>query len=146
MERVLKRLINKKQYLNEVYIEVLKKDFKDACMYLYQGGEAILRTMFAADERVIDGTFKIYSVFSVPGNDEFSIIYTSLSEDDLSFPSLTMGIPAAHWYEREIHDMFGLVPEGHPDLRRITDGFASTPPNGRACTSRPLDCGRRWPG
>jgi Ni,Fe-hydrogenase III large subunit/Ni,Fe-hydrogenase III component G len=119
MERVLKRLINKKQYLNEVYMEVLKKDFKDACMYSYRGGEAILRTMFAADEREIDGTFKIYSVFSVPGNDEFSIIYTSLSEDDLSFPSLTMSIPAAHWYEREIHDMFGLVPEAHPDLRRL---------------------------
>jgi Ni,Fe-hydrogenase III large subunit/Ni,Fe-hydrogenase III component G len=119
MERVLKRLINKKQHLNEVYIEVLKKDFKDACMYLYQGGEAILRTMFAADEREIDGTFKVSSVFSVPGNDEFSIIYTSLSEDDLCFPSLTMSIPAAHWYEREIHDMFGLVPEGHPDLRRL---------------------------
>ena len=119
MERVLKRLINKKQYLNEVYIEVLKKDFKDACMYLYQGGKAILRTLFAADEREIDGMFKIYSVFSVPGKDEFSIIYISLSENDLSFPSITMSIPAAQWYEREIHDMFGLVPEGHPDLRRL---------------------------
>ena len=119
MERVLKRLINKKEYLNEVYIEVRKKDFKDACIYLYQNGEAILRTMFATDERQIDGTFKIYSVFSVPGKDEFFIIYTSLSEDDLSFPSITNNIPAAHWYEREIHDMFGLVPEGHPDLRRL---------------------------
>ena len=75
--------------------------------------------MFAADERQIDGTFKIYSVFSVPGKDEFFIIYTSLSGDDLSFPSITINIPAAHWYEREIHDMFGLVPEGHPDLRRL---------------------------
>jgi len=119
MEKVLKRLINKKQNLNEVYIEVRKKDFKDACIYLYQNGEAILRVMFATDERQIDSTFKIYAVFSVPGKDEFFIIYISLAEDDLSFPSITNNIPAAHWYEREIHDMFGLVPEGHPDLRRL---------------------------
>jgi Ni,Fe-hydrogenase III large subunit/Ni,Fe-hydrogenase III component G len=119
MESILKRLINKKERLNEVYIEVLKKDFKDACMYQYQNGASVLRTMFASDEREIDGTFKIYSVFSVPGKDEFSIIYTSLSGDDLSFPSITNNIPAAHWYEREIHDMFGLFPEGHPDLRRL---------------------------
>jgi len=119
MEKALKRSINIKQYLNEVYIEVQKKDFKDTCIYLYQNGEAILRVMFATDERQIDGTFKIYSVFSVPGKDKFSIIYTSLSGDDLSFPSITINIPAAHWYEREIHDMFGLVPEGHPDLRRL---------------------------
>jgi Ni,Fe-hydrogenase III large subunit/Ni,Fe-hydrogenase III component G len=119
MEKVLKRLIHTKRYLNERYIEVRKKDFRDSCIYLYQNGEAILRVMFASDERQIDGTFKIYAVFSIPGRDEFCIIYISLEPDDLSFPALTNNIPAAHWYEREIHDMFGLVPEGHPDLRSL---------------------------
>lgn len=32
------------------------------------------------------------------------------------FPSLTPEVPAASWYEREIHDLFGLVPVGHPRL------------------------------
>ena len=35
------------------------------------------------------------------------------------FPSITPEVPAAHWYERQIADMFGLVPSGHPDLHPL---------------------------
>ena len=33
-----------------------------------------------------------------------------------SYPSLTTGVPAAYWYERVVHDLFGVVPRGHPRL------------------------------
>jgi formate hydrogenlyase subunit 5 len=33
-----------------------------------------------------------------------------------SYPALTPRIGAAFWYEREIHDRFGVIPEGHPRL------------------------------
>jgi Ni,Fe-hydrogenase III large subunit len=33
-----------------------------------------------------------------------------------SYPALTPSIAAAAWYEREIHDLFGLEPAGHPRL------------------------------
>ncbi len=35
------------------------------------------------------------------------------------YPALTPALAAAFWYEREIHDMFGLVPEGHPRLEPL---------------------------
>src|SRR3982751_599790 len=51
---------------------------------------------------------------------------------DDEFPVLASLVelwPAANWYEREAFDLFGIVFEGHPDLRRIlTDyGFVGHP-------------------
>ncbi len=44
-------------------------------------------------------------------------------------PSIVDLFPAANWYEREAYDLYGVLFEGHPDLRRIlTDyGFQGHP-------------------
>ncbi len=36
-----------------------------------------------------------------------------------SLPSVTGLWPCADWYERELWDMFGVTPQGHPQLRRL---------------------------
>jgi formate hydrogenlyase subunit 5 len=36
-----------------------------------------------------------------------------------AYPALTPTIPAAHWFEREIHDLHGIRPEGHPRLEPL---------------------------
>jgi len=51
-------------------------------------------------------------------------------DDDLPVVTSMVDIwPAANWFEREAFDLFGVVFEGHPDLRRIlTDyGFIGHP-------------------
>jgi len=52
-------------------------------------------------------------------------------EDDTlpMVPSLTGIYPGVNWFERESFDLYGIVYEGHPDLRRIlTDyGFVGHP-------------------
>ena len=119
MEKILKKALLTREHLNERYIHVAKDDFKDACLFLHHKLHAVLRLMFATDEREKEGVFRTYTVFSVPGADRFEIIVLSLKDDDVTFPSITPDIPSAHWYEREIRDMFGLFPKGHPDLRRL---------------------------
>lgn len=51
-------------------------------------------------------------------------------QDDMPVvPSLTGIWPSANWYEREAFDLFGIIFEGHDDLRRLlTDyGFIGHP-------------------
>ncbi len=78
------------------------------------------------------------------GRARFAVVYHLLSishnqrlrlrvfapDDELPVVDSVVGIwAAAQWYEREAFDLFGIVFEGHPDLRRIlTDyGFVGHP-------------------
>jgi formate hydrogenlyase subunit 5 len=53
-----------------------------------------------------------------------------------SYPALTPRLGAALWYERLIHDLFGISPEGHPRLAPLVlpqrDGSAARPRPGAA--------------
>ena len=49
----------------------------------------------------------------------FAMLRTSCPEMDPHVPTLAGVWPGANWCERETYDMFGIVFDGHPDLRRI---------------------------
>lgn len=44
------------------------------------------------------------------------VIKAEVPYDGPSLPSVATVWPAADWHEREAHDLFGVVFEGHPDL------------------------------
>lgn len=66
-----------------------------------------------ASER--DEGFYVHAVLDL-GRD-YLILETRLEEE--RFHSLTPEVPGANWPEREIQDLFGLRPEGHPNPARL---------------------------
>ena len=86
----------------------------------------MLYDLSAIDERVRqhrqgqpDSDFSVvYHLLSLKGNRDIRI-KVPLRAESLSLPSITGLWPAADWYEREVWDLFGIVFDGHPDLRRI---------------------------
>lgn len=70
----------------------------------------------------------VYHLLSVAHN--WRIRLRVFTETDVPrIPSVTHLWPAANWFEREAFDLFGILFDGHPDLRRIlTDyGFIGHP-------------------
>ena len=53
------------------------------------------------------------------GLDGITTLDALLPAGQASYPALTPLVGAAFWYEREIHDLFGVVPEGHPRLEPL---------------------------
>jgi len=60
---------------------------------------------------------------------------------EASYPALTPLIGSAFWYEREIHDLFGIVPDGHPRLEPLIlpTGSAELPRPGAAWKPAAID-------
>jgi len=71
----------------------------------------------------------VYHLLSVTNNVRLRLrVYTGENNPPI-VPSLVPVWNSANWFEREAFDMFGVLFEGHPDLRRImTDyGFIGHP-------------------
>lgn len=80
---------------------------------------ASLAQMVGVDERTLDGWFRLYYIFSLPSSAEWLVLRAAVDPAAGAFPSVTRVVPAAHWYEREVRDMLGLEPDGHPDPRPL---------------------------
>jgi NADH-quinone oxidoreductase subunit C len=91
------------------------------CQFLKSpdGGAYILLTdETAADYPKREKRFDIvYHLYSFERNNRLRLrVQVGAGE---KVPSVTGVWPTANWLEREIYDMFGVVYEGHPDLKRI---------------------------
>ena len=104
---------------NEVYLEVNPERIREICGHLSNDFGYILISLFAMDERTPKGCFSVYYVFADRSCGELIIVSIAVDPSHGSFPSISIKVPAAALYEREIHDLFGLNPIGHPDAKRM---------------------------
>jgi Ni,Fe-hydrogenase III large subunit len=57
----------------------------------------------------------VHYIFDLGGPDYSEIVLTA----DRPLASIARRVPAAAWYERELHDQYGIEITGHPDLRPL---------------------------
>jgi NADH-quinone oxidoreductase subunit C len=102
----------------------------DVCSFLRDEPE--LRFEFLSSLTGVDclDSFQVvYHLESIRLNMMTCLKVRTDDRDDPKLPSVTPVWPGANLQEREAYDLFGIIFEGHPDLRRIFlwDGFAGFP-------------------
>ena len=119
-------IVSSRQFRDEKTITVKKQNIVAIARMLRDDTETNLNYM--SDMTAVDrlnymkegeARFEIvYNLYSMGTFKRFRL-KAEVSEDDLSISTVEMVWPVANWLEREIFDMFGIVFNGHSDLRRI---------------------------
>ncbi|MCF8158472.1 MAG: NADH-quinone oxidoreductase subunit C [Burkholderiaceae bacterium] len=111
--KVVKKLRDHKTLKFEQLIDLCGVDYQDYADGTWEGSR------FAT----------VYHFLSVTLNHRIRLKVFAAEDDFPVFPTLVDLYPAANWFERESFDLYGMMYEGHPDLRRLlTDyGFVGHP-------------------
>ncbi len=68
----------------------------------------------------------VYHLLSVSHNQRLRVKVFCEDDDFPILPSVVDIWSSANWYEREAFDLYGIIFEGHPDLRRILTDYGFT--------------------
>lgn len=133
------KLVNMSVHVGEITIQACPADLIEVCTALRDHPE--LRFEQLIDLCGVDyseygeGTWEgprfavVYHLLSVSLNHRVRLKVFAADDDFPVLASVVNVWPVANWFEREAFDLFGLMFEGHPDLRRLlTDyGFVGHP-------------------
>lgn len=109
-------------FRGDTWVVVNKDHLVEVCRFLRD--DAQLSYRFLSDVVGIDQlgrrTPRFEIVYNLYSFNLFTRLFLKVCVDEHeAVPSVTEIYPGANFLEREVYDMFGIVFEGHPDLRRI---------------------------
>jgi NADH-quinone oxidoreductase subunit C len=122
VERLRQRFPEAMEVRGDVSMVVAPSDFVAAMEYLRFEGD--LRFEFLSDVTATDWPeleprfWVVYHLLSLEHRHRVRVKVGLLASAP-HVPSITRLFPGANWPEREVYDFFGIVFDGHPDLRRI---------------------------
>ena len=123
------RMLGLKDAVGELSIDVRREDAADSLRILRDEFEyQQLMEIAGVDYPEREERFEVvYHLLSLTRNHRLRV--RVCTDEDKPVPSVTGLWPVAGWLEREIFDMYGVLFDGNPDLRRIlTDyGFRGHP-------------------
>lgn len=113
-------IISAKKFRDEVTVTVGKEEIINICRFLKENLQYNLLTDVTAVDYLgkVPRFMMVYHLYSIP-NKERLRIKAPVAEYDLTIDSLVPIWKSANWLEREVYDLFGIIFNNHPDLRRI---------------------------
>jgi len=110
------------EFRGELTVVVSKERIVEVCCFLKFDSELrydLLADLCGIDMYTAAKRFGvIYNLYSLTNKHRIRL-KTFVDEDDSKVPTVSGVWATANWHEREAFDMFGIVFEGHPDLRRM---------------------------
>jgi NADH-quinone oxidoreductase subunit C len=109
-------------FRGQATLEVAPARVRDALAYLKDRDEEpweLLMSVHGCDYLPDEPRLGVhYQLLSTERTDRLNV-KVRVSMDEARLPTVVDLFPTADFQEREVYDMFGVVFEGHPDLRRI---------------------------
>lgn len=122
-ERFPDTIVDIVRFRDETTIHVRRRDLRAVCAYLREHPRVQLN--FLTDVTAVD----MLRLRERPRFDVVALLYSLPNrarvrlkagcDDGEAVPSLVPLWNGANWLEREVYDMFGIIFEGHPNLRRM---------------------------
>lgn len=110
------------EFRDELTLVVPKENIVELCRFLKGDPDLsfdLLADLCGIDMHVPAKRFGvIYNLYSLKNRHRIRL-KTFTEEENPKVPTVSGVWSTANWHERETYDMFGIVFEGHPDLRRI---------------------------
>lgn len=107
-------------YRDELHVTVACADFVRVCNLLHKRLDSAVMMFFAEDLRAaVPGVFAVYCCFLSVETHYWVFVRQDVAKDNLRIDSLAKDIYSASLFEREINEMFGIMPVGNPDTRRL---------------------------
>lgn len=110
---------------SRLFVFVERTALKAICRYIFRDLDARYIISIGADDRPFSGMFLIGHDFAFDKDHVLCSVLTLLLTDNPKVDSISDVVPAANWAEREIRDLVGIEPVGHPYLKRLVlpDGW-----------------------
>jgi len=103
-------------------LDVAPASLRDVLAYLRERDEEpweLLMSLHGVDYLPEEPRLGVhYELLSMERTDRLNVL-TRVGADDPHLPTVVDLFPTADFHEREVYDMFGVVFDGHPDMRRI---------------------------
>lgn len=110
------------EFRGETTVHVKKSSIVAVCTHLRDDASSLFdycSDVCGADAYTPENRYEvIYNLYSTKLNHRIRV-KTFVDESDMHCPSVTSVWPGANWPERETFDMFGVIFDGHNDLRRM---------------------------